>query len=239
MDIDEVIVLAREQIEKPYKWGASGPDEFDCTGLVKFCYNLPTYYPWAQELYLGDCVHIPATHLEAGNLVFRYAWNELYGTKMIDHVGIFTGGVIIHASRVEGKVVESPLDEKWNLFGVLIVPHIVEPPVDLRLDFLTEFTSRADFKDRVKVLLENQLAVILWEIKRYADTTTFAGMPTWAVHCKRKADRLYNRVLRDSFGRDSCQHDLDDLLRYAVYTNLYYRILRESKKPELLEGETV
>ncbi len=33
-----VINCALEQIGKPYVWGAEGPDSFDCSGLVKYCY---------------------------------------------------------------------------------------------------------------------------------------------------------------------------------------------------------
>ena len=35
----KVINKAMEQIGKPYEWGASGPNSFDCGGLVKYVYK--------------------------------------------------------------------------------------------------------------------------------------------------------------------------------------------------------
>ena len=34
-----VVNCAHEQLGKPYVWGATGPDSFDCSGLVQYCYN--------------------------------------------------------------------------------------------------------------------------------------------------------------------------------------------------------
>jgi peptidoglycan DL-endopeptidase CwlO len=75
----------------PYVWGAAGPDEFDCSGLVVWAF--------AQEgitlpHYTGDLwnsgVHIPRNDLEPGDLVFFY--------PDISHVGIYLGdGLMVDA----------------------------------------------------------------------------------------------------------------------------------------------
>ncbi|MFQ7235642.1 MAG: C40 family peptidase, partial [Enterococcus hulanensis] len=36
---NSVVAKARDQIGKPYAWGASGPNSFDCGGLVKYVYK--------------------------------------------------------------------------------------------------------------------------------------------------------------------------------------------------------
>ena len=34
-----IVDTARAQFGKPYVWGAEGPDSFDCSGLVMWCYE--------------------------------------------------------------------------------------------------------------------------------------------------------------------------------------------------------
>jgi peptidoglycan DL-endopeptidase CwlO len=75
----------------PYVWGAAGPGEFDCSGLVVWAF--------AQEgitlpHYTGDLwesgVHIPRADLEPGDLVFFF--------PDISHVGIYLGdGLMVDA----------------------------------------------------------------------------------------------------------------------------------------------
>ena len=67
-----VVALAKEQVGKPYVWGATGPDKFDCSGLVQYVYqhaagiNLPrTTY---DQVKVGQTV--PLDQLQAGDLVF-------------------------------------------------------------------------------------------------------------------------------------------------------------------------
>ena len=37
--MDKAIKLLKEQVGKPYVWGANGPDSFDCSGLVRYIYK--------------------------------------------------------------------------------------------------------------------------------------------------------------------------------------------------------
>ena len=67
-----IVALAKEQVGKPYVWGATGPDKFDCSGLVQYVYqyaagiNLPrTTY---DQVKVGQTV--PLDKLQAGDLVF-------------------------------------------------------------------------------------------------------------------------------------------------------------------------
>ena len=75
----------------PYVWGAVGPGEFDCSGLVVWAYAqegiaLPHY---TGSLW-NSGVHVARSDLEPGDLVFFFA--------DISHVGIYIGdGMMIDA----------------------------------------------------------------------------------------------------------------------------------------------
>lgn len=82
-----VVALAKEQVGKPYVWGATGPDKFDCSGLVQYVYqhaagiNLPrTTY---GQVKVGQTV--PLDKLQAGDLVFWGSETAPY------HVAIYIG----------------------------------------------------------------------------------------------------------------------------------------------------
>jgi peptidoglycan DL-endopeptidase CwlO len=87
----QALAAAMTRRGDPYVWGAAGPGEFDCSGLVVWAY--------AQEgitlpHYTGDLwnsgVHIPRADLEPGDLVFFF--------PDISHVGIYLGdGLMIDA----------------------------------------------------------------------------------------------------------------------------------------------
>ena len=89
---------ARRQLGKPYQWGASGPDSFDCSGLTMWAWrkagvDLP-HYTGAQY---DATIHIPLSELQPGDLVFFHS--------DVSHVGIYVGnGEMIHAPHT-GDVV--------------------------------------------------------------------------------------------------------------------------------------
>ena len=104
--------LAREQLGKPYQWGAEGPDKFDCSGLVLYVYSelgvdLPRVS--GQQAYAG--IHVDRKDLQPGDLVFF----RLNGSK-IDHVGIYVGhGKFVHAPRRYQPVkTESLYNSYWR-----------------------------------------------------------------------------------------------------------------------------
>jgi cell wall-associated NlpC family hydrolase len=86
----QAIAYARNQIGKPYQWGGTGPDTFDCSGLVMMAYRAAgisiarrSQDQWATE------PHIPASQAGPGDLVF-FAGAD--GTSTAPgHVGLVTG----------------------------------------------------------------------------------------------------------------------------------------------------
>ena len=90
---------AYRQLGKPYRWGAEGPDAFDCSGLSKWAWakagvSLP-HYSRAQY---NEGRHVSQSELRPGDLVF-------FGNP-IHHLGIYVGnGQMIHAPQT-GDVVK-------------------------------------------------------------------------------------------------------------------------------------
>jgi peptidoglycan DL-endopeptidase CwlO len=91
------IAYAEEQLGKPYQWGATGPDAFDCSGLVMMAYRAAgieiartSQAQWTSE------PHIPADQVQPGDLVF-FAGAD--GTPTAPgHVGLVIGnGQMIEA----------------------------------------------------------------------------------------------------------------------------------------------
>ncbi len=83
----------------PYVWGAAGPSEFDCSGLVKWAYaqvgiNLPHYT--VSQWNMGE--HISKSQLEPGDLVFFF--------PTIEHVGIYVGDGLMLDAPQTGQVVQ-------------------------------------------------------------------------------------------------------------------------------------
>jgi len=65
------ISYAEQQLGKPYLWGGTGPDAFDCSGLVMMAYRTAgvniartSEAQWATE------DKVPAAQVEPGDLVF-------------------------------------------------------------------------------------------------------------------------------------------------------------------------
>jgi cell wall-associated NlpC family hydrolase len=91
------ITFAEAQLGKPYLWGGTGPDAFDCSGLVMSAYraaglNIPRT---SEEQWLFG-PRIPESQAEPGDLVF-FAGSD--GTRASPgHVGMVIGG---------GKMVEA------------------------------------------------------------------------------------------------------------------------------------
>ncbi|GHJ35057.1 NlpC/P60 family protein [Streptomyces sp. TS71-3] len=96
----QAVAFAKAQLGKPYVWGATGPESFDCSGLVQAAWktagvSLPRT-TWDQ-VKVGTTVS--TTEARPGDLVFYFS--------DISHVGIYIGdGNVIDAPR-PGKTVET------------------------------------------------------------------------------------------------------------------------------------
>jgi peptidoglycan DL-endopeptidase CwlO len=99
-----VIAYARQQLGKPYQWGGTGPDAFDCSGLVMMAYraagiDIPRT---SQEQWLWG-PRVPAGQEQPGDLVF-FAGSD--GTTTAPgHVGLVIG----HGEMIEAYATGFPI----------------------------------------------------------------------------------------------------------------------------------
>jgi peptidoglycan DL-endopeptidase CwlO len=91
------IAYAEQQLGKPYLWGGTGPDAFDCSGLVLMAYRTAgisiartSQAQWATE------TRVPASQVQPGDLVF-FAGADGTVTDP-GHVGLVIG---------DGKMIEA------------------------------------------------------------------------------------------------------------------------------------
>ena len=105
--VQAVLNVAYAQLGKPYVWGATGPDTFDCSGFTSYAYSKATGIYIGRTTYdqIGAGVSVSRDNLKPGDLVFPHA----------GHVGIYVGnGNIIHAPRTGDVVKVSPI---WSFYG--------------------------------------------------------------------------------------------------------------------------
>ncbi|MDC0765837.1 C40 family peptidase [Streptomyces sp. HD] len=100
---EKALAFARAQIGKPYVWGATGPDSYDCSGLTQAAWkaagvDIPrvTY----DQVNAGTTVSL--ANAKPGDLVFFY--------DDITHVGLYIGnGMMIHAPKPGAYVREESI----------------------------------------------------------------------------------------------------------------------------------
>jgi hypothetical protein len=114
---DKMIAYALAQVGKPYGWGATGPDSFDCSGLVMMAAKsagIPLGRTTYQQIIQGTSV--AAADIQPGDLVFPDP----------GHVQIYLGG---------GEIVEAPhtgaqvrVVKQWFVTGIPTVYRRITDP---------------------------------------------------------------------------------------------------------------
>ena len=102
---------ARAQLGKPYAWGGSGPDSFDCSGLTAWAWRAAgVSLPHNAAAQQGMGTPVSRGDLQPGDLVF-------FGSPAY-HVGIYVGdGMMIHAPTSGDVVKMSPLSYMSDYSG--------------------------------------------------------------------------------------------------------------------------
>ncbi|MGW4378422.1 NlpC/P60 family protein [Kitasatospora sp. NPDC004531] len=97
--VKAILDFAYAQIGKPYGWGATGPNSFDCSGLTQAAFRAGgVSLPRVSQDQWNAGKRIAKADIQPGDLLFYY--NDLH------HVGIYIGnGKLLHAPRT-GKNVE-------------------------------------------------------------------------------------------------------------------------------------
>ena len=88
--VSQAISYAQAQLGKPYLWGGTGPDAFDCSGLMLMAYrSAGVDIPRTSQAQWAGLPHVPAAKVVTGDLVF-FAGSD--GTPTAPgHVGLVIG----------------------------------------------------------------------------------------------------------------------------------------------------
>ncbi|MFG2458848.1 NlpC/P60 family protein [Streptomyces sp. NPDC048523] len=99
----KALAFARAQIGKPYVWGATGPDSYDCSGLTQAAWKAAGVdLPRVTYDQVGAGTTVSLADAQPGDLVFFYG--------DISHVGLYIGnGMMIHAPKPGAYVREESI----------------------------------------------------------------------------------------------------------------------------------
>jgi cell wall-associated NlpC family hydrolase len=94
----KAVQTAVAQIGKPYRWGAAGPDAFDCSGLTMYAWRAGgVSLPHSSRAQYASLPHVARSQIAPGDLLF-------FGSP-IHHVGIYKGGGVMVAAPRTGQTV--------------------------------------------------------------------------------------------------------------------------------------
>lgn len=95
-----VLATAREQLGKPYRYGATGPSSFDCSGFTMYVWrHVGVQLPRSSGAQYGALPHVPKAKARLGDLVYSPG-----------HIGLYIGdGKMIHSPHSGEHVEVSPI----------------------------------------------------------------------------------------------------------------------------------
>jgi cell wall-associated NlpC family hydrolase len=98
----EVVNIAKKYLGAPYRWGAAGPNSFDCSGFTMFVYRqVGVSLPHSSRAQINCGQRVSRADIKPGDLVF-------FGSP-IHHVGLYVGGgQMIHAPHSGSTVRYAP-----------------------------------------------------------------------------------------------------------------------------------
>lgn len=95
---EKAVWFAYQQLGKPYVWGATGPDAYDCSGLVQAAWGYAgVSIPRTTYDQYSALPHVPMSAIQPGDLIFFDG---------VGHVGIYVGNNTIIDAPQSGEDVE-------------------------------------------------------------------------------------------------------------------------------------
>ncbi len=104
----KAVDAALSQRGKPYGWGDTGPDSYDCSGLTQWAYaQAGISIPRTSGAQSTFGTPVPRAQLQPGDLVF-------FGSPVY-HVGIYIGnGMMVHAPNTGDVVKVAPIQAEYS-----------------------------------------------------------------------------------------------------------------------------
>jgi cell wall-associated NlpC family hydrolase len=110
--ISTAVAVAANQKGDPYRYGADGPNAFDCSGLMYYSFRKAgfSHMPRTSSAQSHFARHISKHNMRRGDLIFFYDGGGVY------HVGVFVGfshghRLILHAPHSGTRV---QVDRLWT-----------------------------------------------------------------------------------------------------------------------------
>lgn len=102
-----LVRVAASKQGTPYRYGATGPRSFDCSGFTQWVFaRVRRHLPRTAAEQARDARRVPASHRRLGDLVFFHDGARVY------HVGVYAGdGRIWHAPHTGSRV---SLERIWT-----------------------------------------------------------------------------------------------------------------------------
>ncbi len=99
-----VVQAAMTRIGSPYSWGGSGPNAFDCSGLIMWAFQQTgRSLPHSSQALATGGQPVARPDLQPGDIVTFYS--------DVSHAGIYIGdGMMVHASTYGSPVRVAPVD---------------------------------------------------------------------------------------------------------------------------------
>ncbi|MFJ8719753.1 C40 family peptidase [Streptomyces violaceus] len=110
-DVIDVIKAAMGKVGRPYVWGATGPNSFDCSGLMVWAYKQQgVNLPRTSQSMASFGQPVSAKNIKPGDLV-----TSNWGSGPSSHVGMYVGnGKILHAPGTGKTVRVANLDASYR-----------------------------------------------------------------------------------------------------------------------------
>jgi cell wall-associated NlpC family hydrolase len=108
------VAAARSVLGSPYVWGATGPNAFDCSGLMVYAYRQAgVALPRTSQEQMNAGRHVPLDEIRPGDLVIYRA--------DASHVAMYVGGgMVIHAPYPGARV-------RYDPIGMMPVTAVTRP----------------------------------------------------------------------------------------------------------------
>ena len=97
----QAVQVAAQQKGKPYRWGSTGPNSFDCSGLMVYVFSrVGKSLPRTSQAQLNATQRIDKTAKQPGDLIFTQRGGR------VGHVGVYAGDGKFWVAPKAGDVVK-------------------------------------------------------------------------------------------------------------------------------------